>query len=111
MSSIRTVESARSEYRRGRCERLLRREPEDDTCDSRRRQNAGAELPHRIEEHQDGTGGDNHHRGDNYFANHRDLRVNPPGGKIIRHIHSVPAHERQLYGVDAANDQDRQRND
>ena len=92
-------------------ERLLRREPENDACDSSRGKNAGAELPHRIEQHQDRTGRDDHHCGDNYFANHRDLRVNPASEEIILCIHSVPAQECQLHGVDSANDQDRQRDD
>src|SRR6202023_2419907 len=45
-------------------ERLLRSETDDDACDSRRRKNAGAELPHRIEKHQDGTSRDNHYGAD-----------------------------------------------
>ena len=92
-------------------ERLLCGETDNDARDSGRGENACAELPDGIEQHQDGTGRDDDDGGDDDFANHRHLRVNFSRGKIIFCVQSMPAQERQLHGVDAANDQERKRDD
>ena len=92
-------------------ERLLCSETDDDARNSGRGENACTELPDRIEQHQDGTGRNDDDGGDNDFANHRYLRVNFSRGKIIFCVQPMPAQERQLEGVDTANDQERKRDD